>query len=416
MFMQITAPPSNVKDELGSTKGGIKDNKINNSENGYEGVFQAALGINHSVPIESHNPKLFGQDSEFSKKIAEAPGVLVLDGFSGNTHSDKGGNGNISDGKGAVKGVRLLGGNLETKGVNSMDENRPVNSYEMMKGDAEPQFINAEDLANISDGRVKEFLKGKSIKTLNPNDTSKNVLFDQGLTINEDSNDFKDYDNHAFMEGMDGVTVNKDVSYIKSGPFLDIFSHNVKDTVGETHLEDRGGNFVLDASGKVLENVETGRIQTSFDGHLESVPVKGFEQSVPIQLGVKMSAMFKKGMDKAVIRLEPPSLGRLKLDISVKDSIVHAHVTAENAVVKGLIESNVNLLKNTLSEQGLNLGAFSVFVGDGSNAFKEDPSDTANDFMYVDGKNIVESLSDEMNGVLISNAVDKGSGRVNIFI
>ena len=61
--------------------------------------------------------------------------------------------------------------------------------------------------------------------------------------------------------------------------------------------------------------------------------------------------------------IHPPELGRLDLDLSIKQGHLQAHLSAESTVVKELIEANLNHLRQQLSDQGLVVDKFEVMLG-----------------------------------------------------
>lgn len=67
-----------------------------------------------------------------------------------------------------------------------------------------------------------------------------------------------------------------------------------------------------------------------------------------------------------VLELKPESLGKISLKVATERGIVVASFVAENQQVKDIIESNMQLLKDSLEKQGLMVQSFSVSVGNGN--------------------------------------------------
>ena len=61
--------------------------------------------------------------------------------------------------------------------------------------------------------------------------------------------------------------------------------------------------------------------------------------------------------------IHPPELGRLDLDLSIKQGHLQAQLSAESTLVKELIEANLNHLRQQLSDQGLVVDKFEVMIG-----------------------------------------------------
>ena len=63
-----------------------------------------------------------------------------------------------------------------------------------------------------------------------------------------------------------------------------------------------------------------------------------------------------------IIDLKPDSLGKLSLKVATEQGVVMAKFVAESQQVKQVLESNMQLLKESLEKQGLNVQGFSVSV------------------------------------------------------
>ena len=73
--------------------------------------------------------------------------------------------------------------------------------------------------------------------------------------------------------------------------------------------------------------------------------------------------MLENGTSSAVITLEPPSLGRIKLEIVTERSKVTGKITVDNQDVKQIVENRISELKNSLSQNGLKVESFDVQLG-----------------------------------------------------
>lgn len=81
------------------------------------------------------------------------------------------------------------------------------------------------------------------------------------------------------------------------------------------------------------------------------------------QIIEKAKVVTNGGKSEMVMELKPESLGKLSLKIVTEQGIVSAKFIAENQQVKEIIESNMQLLKDSLEKQGLSVQGFSVSVG-----------------------------------------------------
>lgn len=90
---------------------------------------------------------------------------------------------------------------------------------------------------------------------------------------------------------------------------------------------------------------------------------------VPVKPGELISQVIEKAKvvlspDKSemVMDLKPDSLGKLSLKVVTENGIVTAKFVAESQQVREILESNMQLLKDSLEKQGMNVQGFSVSV------------------------------------------------------
>lgn len=85
----------------------------------------------------------------------------------------------------------------------------------------------------------------------------------------------------------------------------------------------------------------------------------------------RMIWMIQANEQKGRISISPPELGRLDLNLVIKHGHLQANLSAENLMVKELIEENLNQLKQQLSNQGLVVDKFEVTVGLDDKRFRD---------------------------------------------
>lgn len=98
------------------------------------------------------------------------------------------------------------------------------------------------------------------------------------------------------------------------------------------------------------------------------------EQTVTNQVMMKVKLMAGENKQEMEMHLKPESLGKLSLKIIHERGEILAKITAENEQVKGILESNMQLLKDALEKNGLSVQSLSVSVGNGhgNNQSRED--------------------------------------------
>lgn len=81
----------------------------------------------------------------------------------------------------------------------------------------------------------------------------------------------------------------------------------------------------------------------------------------------KLSLKNKQTNPEIKIKLKPEVLGNLFLKITTKENLVLARVIVDNYQVKQVIEANLDVLKDNLKEQGLEIHEFNIDVGQSAN-------------------------------------------------
>jgi len=72
-----------------------------------------------------------------------------------------------------------------------------------------------------------------------------------------------------------------------------------------------------------------------------------------------------KGNGQMSIRLNPGELGELKIQVKMNDNQLHIEVQADNKMVKDLLMSNLDSLKDSLTAKNLTMSGFDVSTGGG---------------------------------------------------
>ena len=79
------------------------------------------------------------------------------------------------------------------------------------------------------------------------------------------------------------------------------------------------------------------------------------EQDVVSSIVQSMRLQLRDGVGTAVVHLEPDYLGAVSISLRVENGVVTASLHAENPQVRGWMEANASLLRESLSGQGLSL-------------------------------------------------------------
>ena len=80
------------------------------------------------------------------------------------------------------------------------------------------------------------------------------------------------------------------------------------------------------------------------------------------QIVEKIKVAIKPGNTSMELQLNPESLGRVNLTVASKNGVLTASFTAENQIAKEALESQVQMLKDNLNNQGIKVEAIEVNV------------------------------------------------------
>lgn len=128
---------------------------------------------------------------------------------------------------------------------------------------------------------------------------------------------------------------------------------------------------------KTLQNTATVKVQepvqqlanSASQIQLNNQKAEEIQIKVPVQAREIISQVVEKAKvvltgDKSemIMDLKPDSLGKISLKVVTEQGIVMAKFVAESQQVKQVLESNMQLLKDSLEKQGLDVQGFSVSV------------------------------------------------------
>jgi flagellar hook-length control protein FliK len=80
------------------------------------------------------------------------------------------------------------------------------------------------------------------------------------------------------------------------------------------------------------------------------------------QVGRQLSRALLKGDRVIRLRLKPPELGAVKIEMDMKDNVLRLAMIAENSQVKEILLSNVHELRDALMDQGVKIEELDVQV------------------------------------------------------
>lgn len=118
------------------------------------------------------------------------------------------------------------------------------------------------------------------------------------------------------------------------------------------------------ASGVNTQTGKTDQAQAPANARPANSARQTFERMVLDQVVEKSRVIVRpNGSSNMVIKLDPPTLGRVDMRIEIKEGVVRAAIVADNHDVKQAIDGNIEALKRSLNASGLKVDEISVTVG-----------------------------------------------------
>jgi flagellar hook-length control protein FliK len=204
--------------------------------------------------------------------------------------------------------------------------------------------------------------EGKIIDILNGEKTSGTLISDKKLfqeqieTVDEPAEFLTQGDQKIKQEILTGIGENKALSQMQKTEATDI----------------KGGLFDIKETQTIdmsSQNVTKAAEVIDIKSHTKSV--YSLPEPLP-RVFDRMVVMIKNGEQTGRLIIQPPELGKIDIDLTIKSGHIQANLNAENLVVKEIIEANLNQLKQQLTDQGLIVEQFSVSVGSQNRQFRED--------------------------------------------
>lgn len=150
-----------------------------------------------------------------------------------------------------------------------------------------------------------------------------------------------------------------------------------------------------------IKQTDALRSKTSFSENIMKTPEN--------QLVEKMKVMIEGKQKSLELHLKPEHLGKVRINLHSHEGIVTARVVAEHGQTANLLNSNIQQIRDTLEQQGINLQNFSVDVGNGeqrnfsgNESEKRSFSKASNDSLIIESN----SLEDESNNQHLNNELN----------
>ncbi len=174
------------------------------------------------------------------------------------------------------------------------------------------------------------------------------------------------------------------------------FKNAFNNSKGRSDAGPEGNNGAQVSAGKITgEGVK--QPESPFTGN--PLKVSGFNELLD---SVVYAA---RGNNRIGVTVEHEQFGKLQVNVSMDKGSVHVHIHTSDKIVREFVENNVQEIINSLSEDGISVGEFSIALKDNNGRDRFD-----------DNHN---SRSDSRSGEVNENKDKQGpsaSGAINIFV
>lgn len=259
--------------------------------------------------------------------------------------------GNLKD---LLKSIGVKEGDLEnfwSKIAGSKGKMSLEGLVSFLKSTDRPDPLSAQDMDNIR-RLLENSMMSKGLKV--------NPQFDRIVTLlqsmgDQDINEKFMSENPAIQALRGGAMAAQKVTE-GTGVVGDGIQKSETGVIRATGTDLKGQGGLAGGDSKSAETATASRGQQSgFSSRLS--------EQVAKQISDKMMYQVKNGRHQVRLNLVPAHLGRVSINMVVRDNTVHATVVAENPAVKEALEEHMTQLKSTLAQQGIDLERFDVDYG-----------------------------------------------------
>jgi flagellar hook-length control protein FliK len=129
-------------------------------------------------------------------------------------------------------------------------------------------------------------------------------------------------------------------------------------------------NLVNDSS-KDLNKVDETKVQKAANHQNLLQQYENLKERISDNVENSIKFLMSSGESKVTMQLQPPELGKVEVELFMKDKQISAKINTENIAVKEVILSNLDQLKSNLANAGNHIDKFEVEVGGFKNNFDQ---------------------------------------------
>ncbi|MGL5254131.1 MAG: flagellar hook-length control protein FliK [Brevinema sp.] len=89
------------------------------------------------------------------------------------------------------------------------------------------------------------------------------------------------------------------------------------------------------------------------------------------QIGARSLVVLRDGGSEFKMKLTPPELGQMKISFRLEEGMMMGKIVVSTPEAKALFEENMNMLKESFKQSGINIAQVDVSLGDGRESFEK---------------------------------------------
>ena len=144
----------------------------------------------------------------------------------------------------------------------------------------------------------------------------------------------------------------------------------------QTHENNNNNTFnLLDQNNKQMDQVKEIQVKKVLNHQNMFEQYQGLKDKVTESVENSIKFLMTNGESRVTMQLQPPELGKVEVELLIKDNQVTAKINTESIAVKEVILSNLDQLKSNLASAGTGVDKFDVEVGGFKNQLDQHFSD-----------------------------------------
>jgi len=88
--------------------------------------------------------------------------------------------------------------------------------------------------------------------------------------------------------------------------------------------------------------------------------------TIKMEMNKEIAKMGEKEKSTLTVRLQPEELGRMKIDLELKEGMIHGKIFVENESAKNALQQNLQAMRDQMKDQGISVGSLEVELGNES--------------------------------------------------